>query len=39
MMENDKRTAEFRRPPKLEQLLEELNALLSVCQELVDRKY
>jgi hypothetical protein len=38
-MENDKRVAEFRRNPKLEQLLEELNGLLSVCQESVNRKY
>ncbi len=38
-MENDKRIAEFRRNPKLEQLLGELNGLLSVCQEAVNRKY
>ena len=38
-MENEKRVAEFRRNPKLEQLLGELNGLLSVCQESVNQKY
>ena len=38
-MENDKRVAEFRRNQKLEQLLGELNRLLSACQELVNQKY
>ena len=38
-MENDKRVAEFRRNPKLEQLLGELNGMLSTCQESVNRRY
>jgi hypothetical protein len=38
-MENDKRTAEFRRNLKLEQVLIELNGLLAGCQATVNEKY
>ena len=38
-MENDHRAAEFRRNPKLEKTLDELNELLSVCQDLVNQQY
>jgi len=37
--EEAQRTAEFRKSATLEQLLAELNGLLSVCQETVNRRY
>ena len=38
-MENGQRVVEFRQNPKQEELLEELNGLLSVCQETVNQRY